>query len=149
MKRKMAIDYGKARVGIALSDPLCKIAFPFKVIDAKKGNILQEISEIVSEFDVSDIYIGNPILLSGEEGALSREVQQFAQDLRNNLAVQVRIHLVDERLTTKIAERLVRNGGHKPTLEKGKVDMASAAVILQGVLNSGESKEGKVDVEDK
>jgi len=72
MKRLMAIDYGKVRIGIALSDPMRKIAFPHSVVDAREKDALTRIASIALENDVSHIYVGNPILLSGKEGALSR-----------------------------------------------------------------------------
>jgi len=146
MKRIMGIDYGKSRIGVALSDPTHRVAFPFCVIDAKKKDVFDQIQKIVREEDVSDIYVGNPLLLSGKEGALSREVQEFVEGLKDRLGSEVSIHLVDERLTTKIAERLVRESGHRPTFEKEKVDMVAAAVILQGVLEQEEIKrEGNED----
>lgn len=143
MKRLMAIDYGKSRIGIALSDSGRSIAFPLKTLDARKSTVFEEIADIVREFDVSHIYIGNPLLLSGGEGSLSKEVRAFMTGLMEHLEEEVGVSLVDERLTTKIAERLVREAGQKPSREKGKVDRISAAIILQGVLDSSLDSEGE------
>ncbi len=135
MKRLMAIDYGTVRIGIALSDPMGKIAFPHSVLRADDEKLFDEIVSIVEENDVSHIYVGEPLLLSGKESALSREVHRFVKELRKALGDRAQVRLVDERLTTKIAERLVREGGHKPSSNRGRVDMVSAAVILQSVLD--------------
>jgi putative Holliday junction resolvase len=138
--RWLAIDYGRKRIGLAISDPELRIALPFKTINREGSDVFKEIASIVVEKEISKIIVGNPLLLSGEEGNLSKEVKEFVEALRDILPDRVAIVLIDERLTTKMAEKLMKERGLKPSREKDKLNMIAATVLLQGVLDSKEEK---------
>ena len=143
MGRIMALDFGEARIGVALSDSLKTIATPHRVIYVRKENPLDVIREIVRESDVERIIVGHPLLLSGLEGRMSDLVQSFVNDLRDVL--EIPIELVDERMTSKMAERTLRERGEQPSRKKHRVDLLSAAYLLEGYLESlrhGEERHG-------
>jgi putative Holliday junction resolvase len=130
----MALDYGEARIGVALSDPSLTIATPHRVIHVKKESPVQAVRRIVEDFDVVRVIVGHPLLLSGEEGRMSCLVQDFVRDLRE--ALDVTVELLDERLTTKMAERTLRELGEVPSRARERVDLFSAAYLLEGYLES-------------
>jgi putative Holliday junction resolvase len=134
MGRIMALDFGEARIGVALSDLLKTIATPHRVIYVREENPLDVIPEIVRDSEVERVIVGHPLLLSGLEGRMSELVQKFVTDLEG--VIDVPIELVDERLTSKMAKRTLREKGEQPSREKHRVDLLSAAYLLEGYLES-------------
>src|SRR4051812_50006135 len=110
MSRVLALDFGEARCGCALSDPSRTLATPLEAIeqpDTRRG--MQRIAELVRQRDVELVVVGLPLLLSGEEGPQALRTREWAGRLAARLTVPVELH--DERLTTKQAER---TGGGAP-----------------------------------
>ncbi len=130
--RILGIDYGEARIGVAITDELQIIVSPLEVIYAKKINPIKRIKEIVEKKNVQEIVVGMPYLLSGREGKLAEEVKKFKSELEKNLTIP--IVLYDERFTSKIAERELRSRGIKPSKNKSKVDLFAAGILLQDYL---------------
>jgi putative holliday junction resolvase len=105
MSRILALDFGEARCGVALSDPTGTLATPLEAVEqpgTRRG--LARIAELVEDRDVERVVIGLPLTLAGEEGAQARATREFAVRLAE--LVDVRIELHDERLTTRQAERM-------------------------------------------
>jgi putative holliday junction resolvase len=99
----LALDYGSARTGVAVSDPTGTVARPLEVVeDASSPAGLTRLREIVEREEVERVVVGLPITLRGERGAQAKETEQFASALRE--AVNVPVESFDERFTTKLAE---------------------------------------------
>ena len=119
-----------------MSDPTCTIATPIGFLTRKgRGADLNRICDYVIKYDVSLIVVGLPLDTRGNRGPQALKVEVFIQDLFNTVKVPIRT--CDERYSTKEAERLVREAGHQPSRNKGLVDAASAAVILNSYIDKG------------
>lgn len=104
MGRILALDYGSARCGVAVSDPSGTIATPLPVVrKAATPSGVRRIANLVQQHDVERIVLGLPIGLSGRETSQTKETRQFCEQLR--AAVTVPVDLYDERFTTRMAER--------------------------------------------
>ena len=104
MSRVLALDFGSARCGCAISDPTGTLATPLPVIErpaTRRG--LRRIVALVEERGVERVIVGLPLTLSGDEGAQAAETRSFAALLAARVGVPVDLH--DERLTTRQAER--------------------------------------------
>jgi len=131
--RILALDFGEKRVGMAISDPLQLTAQGLRTVADKTGmELLSTIRGLIQEYDVIEVVLGYPLLMSGEEGDMARAVRQFAEKLGHRASVPV--ILWDERLSSKQAEKVIRQSGSSP--KKGKVDEISACLILQSYLDS-------------
>jgi putative Holliday junction resolvase len=129
--RVLGLDVGDKRIGVAISDPLGITAQPLGVIDAERG--MEELKELMPKHEIELIVVGHPLTLKGERGERARSVEEFARNLES--ATGVPFTLVDERLSTKAAERIMREMGRKPSREKGRVDELAAVIILQSYLD--------------
>ena len=132
----MALDVGERRVGLAISDPTGLLASPFGVVERGSDDI-SEIARIAGDNEAVEIVVGLPITMSGESGAQAGRVRAFIRDLRQ--ATDIPVTTLDERLSTVQAERMLRDSGggaRRRSRERGRVDAAAAAVILQARLDS-------------
>jgi putative Holliday junction resolvase len=101
----MALDYGRARTGVAVSDPSGTIARPLGVVErAHTQGGLDRIADLVSDEQVERVVVGLPLTLRGERGEQARASEQFASQLRKKLGVPV--VLFDERFTTDLAQQV-------------------------------------------
>jgi putative holliday junction resolvase len=122
--RVLALDYGSARCGVAVSDPTGTLATPLPVVErpgTKKG--LAAVAGLVEELGAERVVVGFPITLAGDEGHQAAEARTFAEKLERRVSVPVELH--DERLTTRLAER---TGG------EGDADSRAAAHLLDSYL---------------
>jgi putative Holliday junction resolvase len=100
----MALDFGSARTGVAVSDPTGVIARPLCVVErAGSQDGLQQLAQLVQEEQAEQVIVGHPLTLRGERGEQARATEQFAAALRARLEVPV--ILFDERFTTDLAEQ--------------------------------------------
>ena len=126
MTRVLALDYGSARCGCALSDPTGTLARPLAVVErAATRRGLADLARLVREREVGRVVVGLPLTLAGDEGAQAAEARAFADRLRELVAVPVELY--DERLTTRQAER---SGG------EAAADSRAAAHLLQAYLSA-------------
>ena len=131
--RLMGLDYGSKTVGVALSDPLFMTAEPLETIVRKEENKLRRtlarIAEIVREYEVTEIVLGNPLYPSGDESERSAVTRAFKElvEKRTGLAVS----LFDERLTTVEADEALREMGVKAKDRKQYIDQVAACLILK------------------
>lgn len=138
MPRILGVDYGERRIGIALSDPSGMIAQPLTALLRRRGKRppFGAIERLISEHEVGEIVVGLPLQSDGEESDWTRETRAFGDKLaaRTGLAV----HYQDERMTSARAERAVRSIGLPRTEreQKGRIDAAAAALILQAFLDT-------------
>ncbi len=141
--RRLAIDYGDARIGLAISDITALVASPLRTIKNSVDNsavVIQEVASIVQDEAISVVYIGLPIHLSGGEGTSTEKVRDFAQELRSHIASHIETRLVDERLSTKSAKNQARSMGKK--LTRDDVDQMAAVAILEFALHWERSSGG-------
>jgi putative Holliday junction resolvase len=136
--RLVAVDYGTKRVGIALADPLRMFAQPHGTF-TQRGAV-EELQRLHAEDGLETIVIGWPLTLQGEEGRATERVQQYINRLRNALPGDVQVVKRDERFTSEMAKDTIRRFGEKraghPKDDKGRVDAAAAALILQDYLDT-------------
>ena len=133
-ERIVSIDYGKKRVGIAMSDPLKLFAIP--VGTYTPNETLDVVIKIRAEEGIEEIVIGWPLTLDGEEGKATEHVQQYINRL-NKALPGVPIHKIDERYSSKraVSALVEANVKRKARGQKERIDSAAAAIILQDYLN--------------
>ncbi len=129
--RLLGIDYGRKRLGLALTDPLGLTAQPLGAVphDAK---LMAKLKETIEEKEVEEVVIGYPRRLSGEPGEMAEEVERFGKKLGAQISQP--IHYWDERLTTAESERLLIAADVRRSRRKEIRDAMAAALILQGFL---------------
>jgi putative Holliday junction resolvase len=138
MGRIVAVDYGRKRIGIAMTDDKKLLALPYKKIFSGKSikdsakNILEALREKFSE--IEEMVIGLPLLLSGAKGEMVEEVEKLKKELLKE--VNFKIVLWDERLTSSQAHVIFKDVGISRKKRTEKVDLASATIILQSYLDS-------------
>ncbi len=134
MKRVLALDYGDRKIGVALSDPMKIIASPLKIIvNSNFKTILVEINDLIKEFNISLILVGIPITMKNTYSQQTNKVIEFVDLLKDNLSIEVKTY--DERLTSKMAKKILINQGVKTGHNKQEIDKVSAAIFLQNYLD--------------
>ncbi len=130
MGRLLAIDYGTKRTGIAVSDPLKLIASPLASIETHR--LIPFLQQYCKEETVEAFVLGKPIGLDGQDAPLLAAVVQIARQLAV-IFPDKKIHWIDERFTSRIAEQAVARSGlnQKSRRNKSMVDRIAATVILQ------------------
>jgi putative holliday junction resolvase len=144
----LAVDYGRARIGLALADSETRMAQPLSTMERiNRNEDMRRLRELVREHGVKQIVVGLPLRLDGTHGEMAEEVERFAQRVRKQIGVPV--EMVDERLTSWEAERLMEeiqgrfirdeklgsNKKPKNVQAKMTVDAVAAAVILKEYLD--------------
>jgi len=133
--RILALDHGTVRIGVAVSDELKMMAHPMDFIPAEPlSAALERVKALVTEKTVEQIVVGMPRNMDGSYGESAARVREFVGVLKEAVGVPVRTW--DERLTTVSAARALRQGGGKKTDHRQKIDSTSAAILLQGYLDS-------------
>lgn len=140
--RILAIDYGKRRIGLAISDPTGTIATGIGTLEVSSDeDALNRITAGHAEWGYRAIIIGLPVTESGTDGVMAESVRAFAKLLQERTRTQVR--LIDERYTSKIAQRIFHESGKKLKGRKGEIDRLSAEVLLRGYLDSLDAASGR------
>jgi putative Holliday junction resolvase len=133
--RILALDLGKKRIGLAISDPLGITAQGLpNLVRVRKRADLAALDQLVRERQVGLILMGNPINMRGDEGRQSGWVREFAQALKERTGLPVK--LWDERLTSVEAGRVLRSSGISIEKRAAAVDRLSAVILLQSYLDS-------------
>jgi putative Holliday junction resolvase len=133
--RTLSVDYGERRIGLALSDPTGLVASALKVISRNDdAQVIDEIAQVVREYEVEHIVVGLPITMKGEAGSKAQIVQAFADTLEKNVSVPV--ELFDERLTTVSAQRVLIEADVSRKRRKTVVDAVAATILLQHYLDA-------------
>ena len=132
--RRIGIDVGDVRIGVAVCDPDGMLATPVETV-AAGPDAIGRLAELAREYDAIECVVGMPIGLSGVEGPAAVKVRAFCAGL---LAAMdpVPIRLFDERMSTMTAESLLRQGGRSASSKRSVIDQAAATVILQTALDS-------------
>lgn len=128
----LAIDYGRRRIGLAISDELGVTARPLSTMERKNRRVdLQRLRDLARKNDVGAILVGYPIHMSGKSSEMAEEAARFAVSLRKVLRLPVELR--DERLTSWEAQQMAKE------LDLGKkadLDSLSAAILLREYLNA-------------
>ncbi|MBA2310715.1 MAG: Holliday junction resolvase RuvX, partial [Pseudonocardiales bacterium] len=132
----LGVDVGSVRVGLALSDPDGLLATPLVTLgrDVGDGSDLRRIAELVAEHEVVEVVIGLPRTLADRHGAAAQAAQDYTDSLRELITVP--IELVDERLTTVAAGRMLAERGVRGRRQRAVIDQAAAVQILQSRLDA-------------
>jgi putative Holliday junction resolvase len=132
--RRIAFDYGDVRIGVAICDPDGILATPLTTLQSKNPSLKKQIAELIDEYEPVKIYVGQPKLLSGEDGSAVAKVQVFTEMLTSNFDIPV--SMVDERLSTVSAAKQLRESGVNAKDARSVIDAAAAVAILeQGLAN--------------
>jgi putative Holliday junction resolvase len=134
--RRLGVDVGEVRVGVALSDPSGILATPLVTLsrDRAGGSDLEELVALIVEHEVVEVVVGLPRTLAGRHGPAARAAQDYARTLAEWLGDGVPVRLTDERLTTVSATRTLADRGVRGRKQRAVVDQAAAVEILQGWL---------------
>ena len=136
MNRKLGIDYGIARTGIAITDELCITAQGLETINSNGNDkiILKRIAELLEIYQIDTFVIGNPINLDGTDSKRTEETKKFVHKLKSRFN-NIQIVLVDERLTTVEAHKTMNFLNIDNKKKKSVVDTISAVYILESYIN--------------
>jgi putative Holliday junction resolvase len=137
--RRIAIDVGTVRIGVAASDPDGILATPVETVArAKKSGArspdIHRIAEIIRDYEAVEVIVGLPRTLRAETGASAKAAIQFADRLQRQIA-PVPVRLADERLSTVTAQQALRASGVSARAQRSVVDQAAAVAILQSWLD--------------
>ena len=131
----LGLDYGEARIGVAVSDALGILANPLDTICEKDRALqLEKTARVARENGVGKIVVGNPKRMDGSLGHRAEYTEEFARDLSKMLDIPY--VMWDERLSSTEAHRILESGGVSGKKRKTKVDKIAAVIILQGYLDA-------------
>jgi putative Holliday junction resolvase len=143
--RRLGVDVGKVRVGVAISDPDGILATPVATVPrdmvSQEGTAadsvpadIAELARLVREHEVVQVVVGLPVRLNGAEGAAAIDIRAYAEQLAR--ALQVPVVLADERMSTVVATRRLAERGVRGKRQRAVVDQAAAVEILQSWLDA-------------
>jgi len=138
--RRIGIDVGTVRIGVAVSDPDGILATPVETVRRQRGDgHLRRLVDLITEVDAVEVVVGLPRTLADRAGASARDAVAVADQLAAALTRRdpaVRVRLADERLTTVGAQRSLRQAGMRAKAQRAVIDQAAAVAILQGWLDA-------------
>lgn len=141
----MALDVGKVRVGVAISDLLGYTAQPLLTLWRKNRNEdFRSLLRLIRKHEVVEIVVGNPLHLSGDVSPWSVKVQKFADELGERSGLPV--HLWDERLSSVAAHEILNEAGHRRQDRKYVIDQVAAMVILRGWMEAKEQSAARAEL---
>ncbi len=133
--RTLALDIGKRRIGVAVSDPLGLLARPVETVQSVSLNVdTARITELARSLEVQKIVIGDPLHMNGDAGIMSNRAHKFGEKLAEVSGLPV--EYCDERLTSVEAQRILQDAGVSPRKARLQIDAVAASVILQSYLNT-------------
>ena len=123
IKKYLGLDWGEARIGLAIGDSDSRMAVPFETVLTR-----EEVFKTIKDEEIDELVVGQPVKMSGDKINLNKEYISFVEVLKNK--INIPIHFVDERLSSKAADSLA---GDKKT--KASRDAIAAMLILQSYLD--------------
>ena len=135
LARFLAVDYGRKRIGLAIADPLGMIASPAGFITRREGKRppITKILARAQQLEARGFVVGLPLDGEGNETEWTAEVRSLGAEIANRTGMPVRF--LDERFTTAVALRTMKELGESTRGRKGDVDSLAATVLLQNALN--------------
>lgn len=128
--RRLALDYGLVRIGVAVSDPEGLFVFPVATLETADWE--NGLTRLLEEYEPRAIYVGYPITLTGNVGSAANLARDFAIDLGGKFKGPIR--LIDERLTTRSASLQMRESGRSEREARKDIDAVAASVLLEQAL---------------
>lgn len=136
--RRLALDPGTARIGVAVSDRDGILASPQESLPGSdRIEAMAALDDVIAEVQPIEIIVGLPRSMDGSDGAAAHKAREFAAELAGRLSIPVR--LVDERLSTVQAQRGLHAQGRSMRQSRSMIDSAAAAVVLQHALDAERS----------
>jgi putative Holliday junction resolvase len=139
---RLAVDWGKARIGVAACDPSAVLAYPVTTVAAGEHE-LATLAALVAEHEPIEVIVGLPRRLAGDEGPAAAYVRERADALTAALVergLDVPVRLVDERLSTKTASRRLHESGRNTRQQRSVIDAAAAVAILETALAAEDAR---------
>jgi putative Holliday junction resolvase len=130
----LALDIGKVRTGVAVSDPTDRVASPLKIISTKDLLSGIELKRTLMDYEDVSLLVGLPVSMDGEEHSQAAWVREIAGQLASELKLPLIYH--DERRSSAQAESIMREMGYNAKSMRGKTDMVAASIFLQSYLDS-------------
>jgi putative Holliday junction resolvase len=127
--RRLAFDYGDARIGVAVCDPDGILASPLPYLENRAHGLSGALSDLFREYEPISIFVGLPVNMSGTSGEAVEKVEKFAKKIGEEFAIPVLY--VDERLSTVSAQRKLKEAGISSKDSKNFIDSMSAVAILE------------------
>lgn len=131
---RLGIDVGKARIGVARSDPDGMLATPVETVPRAVGDPIARIRELADEYSAVELVVGLPLNLKGDETLSTVDARQFAEALAE--ASEIPVRMIDERLSTVSANSVLRDAGRSQRSSRSIVDQVAAVVLLQHALDT-------------
>lgn len=136
--RRLGVDVGSVRIGVAISDPDAILATPVETVARERRSHrdghLRRLARLIDEHEVVEVVVGLPRTLADRTGDAARDAIELADALAQRIA-PVPVRLADERLTTVTAQRRMREAGVRSKNQRAVIDQAAAVAILQGWLD--------------
>ena len=134
--RRLGIDVGTVRIGVAVSDPDAILATPVETVarDRRSNKHMKRLAALVDEYQAVEVVIGLPRTLADRAGSSAQDATDVADQLAGRIA-PVPVRLTDERFTTVTAQRALREAGVRARGQRSVIDQAAAVGILQGWLD--------------
>ncbi|CAN5425620.1 Holliday junction resolvase RuvX [soil metagenome] len=133
--RRLGVDVGSVRIGVAVSDPDGILATPVETVQRdRSGKHLRRLGKLVAEYDAVEVVVGLPRTLADRTGPAAQDAIEVAEVLAQRIS-PIPVRLADERLTTVTAQRSLRESGVRAKNQRGVVDQAAAVAILQSWLD--------------
>jgi putative Holliday junction resolvase len=140
--RRLGVDLGDARIGVASCDPDGLIATPVETVPAGPQAI-GRLVELAQEYDVTEVVVGLPLGMSGREGPAAVKVRAFSEEFAGALAAGtagVSVRLIDERLSTVAGQAQLHASGRTTKSSRAVIDQAAAVVILQSAIDAEKTR---------
>jgi putative Holliday junction resolvase len=136
--RRLGVDVGTVRIGVAASDPDAILATPVETVERDRrnraGRHVRRLAQLVAEMEAVEVVVGLPRTLADRSGASARDAIEVADELARRIA-PTPVRLADERLTTVVAQRSLREAGVRARGQRAMIDQAAAVGILQNWLD--------------
>lgn len=140
--RVLGVDYGEARIGLALSDKMRMVATPLETVDGKSQKLAtRRIRELMTEHEVGEVVVGLPLHMNGDFGVLAEAATAFGEKLKAQVPGLL-VHYQDERMSSAEAERTLRLGEAKASRRKQMRDQLAAQLILQSWMDAQAIQDG-------
>lgn len=138
--RRLALDIGERRIGVAVSDPSGRVATPLMVLDARElARDAKPLRRLLEDYEPGEFVVGLPLTLSGDEGPQAAAIRATVRRLIEPMGVPVTYH--DERFTSTDAKRAMAEAGADSRAQRGSVDMVAATLLLQSYLDTRSNTE--------
>jgi putative Holliday junction resolvase len=133
--RHLGIDFGTKQLGLALSDPEGRMAFPLDTLEkTTRQKLFDDLLAVIAEHGVEAVVVGLPLALDGGETLTTRQARNFAESLGRRCGLPVHLH--QEALSTEEAREVLRAAGRRNAKQSGALDQQAAVVILSSFLET-------------